>query len=83
MPCAEHELRPGDRVLFYTDGVTDREAPSGEAYDVARLSAALEREGSEPVAAAVAAIVADVDAVAEGGEPVDDNTLLLMGVGRT
>ena len=80
IPCAEHELRPGDRVLFFTDGITDRESPSGECYDVSRLGAALARTGADPTETALPAIVSDVEAFAEGAEPTDDNTLLLMGI---
>ena len=79
-PCAEHDLRPGDRVLFYTDGITDRESPSGECYDVPRLSEALARTGAQPTESALPAIVADVEAFADGREAADDNTLLLMGI---
>ena len=80
VPCVEHDLRPGDRVLFFTDGITDRESPSGESYDVSRLSDSLARTGAHAVDAAIPAIVSDVEAFADGLEPVDDNTLLLMGI---
>ena len=30
VPCSEHALQPGDRVAFYTDGITDRQAPNGD-----------------------------------------------------
>lgn len=81
IPDSEHALEPGDRVLFYTDGVTDREAPSGACYDLERLAHSLARVGAAPVDSALAAIVADVEVFADGVEPTDDNTLLLMGVG--
>ena len=80
IPEAEHRLEPGDRVLFYTDGVTDRETPEGTSYDVERLGCALEQAGTAPVESAVAAIVSDVETFTEGAEPADDNTLLLMGI---
>jgi sigma-B regulation protein RsbU (phosphoserine phosphatase) len=75
-----HALEAGDRLLFYTDGVTDRESPDGEAYDTPRLAAALARSGRLPVAQAMASIVGDLETFAGGSEPGDDNTLLLMEV---
>jgi sigma-B regulation protein RsbU (phosphoserine phosphatase) len=77
---SEIELRRGDRVLFYTDGVTDRESPAGEPYDMARLCRALGLAGSAPADRALASIVADIDAFAGDAESGDDNTLLMMEV---
>lgn len=80
VPHTEHALEPGDRILFYTDGVTDREAPSGACYDATELARALAHAGTAPVESAVASIVTDMEVFAAGAEPPDDNTLLLMGV---
>ena len=43
VPCVEVPLKPGDRWLFFTDGITDRQAPDGTMFDLERLSAALAR----------------------------------------
>jgi sigma-B regulation protein RsbU (phosphoserine phosphatase) len=81
VPCTELVLEPGDRLLFYTDGVTDREAPSGDPYEVTRLARALATCGNETVDGALKHLVADLEAFAAGEELHDDNTLLLMDIG--
>ena len=80
VPCTSHVLEPGDRLLFYTDGVTDREAPSGDAYETSRLGESLARCGDRTVEDAMAHLVGDIESFASGQEPRDDNTLLLMEV---
>lgn len=40
MPCA---LEPGDRVLFYTDGITEQHLPGGEEFGEDRFVEVLER----------------------------------------
>jgi sigma-B regulation protein RsbU (phosphoserine phosphatase) len=80
VPCTEHELRPGDRVVFYTDGITDREAPDGTMYDEAGLLAALGGTAAVAPSALVDRIVATLDAFARGHEPGDDQTLVVAGV---
>src|SRR5262249_17656889 len=38
---SELELRAGDRLLFYTDGITESRSPSGEEFGDERLTAAV------------------------------------------
>jgi stage II sporulation SpoE-like protein len=37
IPCVERSISPGDRVLFYTDGITEREDYGGNMYEIHRL----------------------------------------------
>lgn len=80
VPVAEHELASGDRILLYTDGITDQTSPSGDMYDTERLAAAFTRAAGRTADVLVQHIVSDVDAFAEVGEPVDDQTLLAIGI---
>jgi sigma-B regulation protein RsbU (phosphoserine phosphatase) len=80
VPCLEQALCAGDRLVFYTDGITERQGPDG-MYDPERLSATLASVGRQAPAEIVAHLVAELEAFAGGHEPDDDQTLLIVGVG--
>ena len=80
IPSTEHRLEGGDRLLFYTDGVTDRENARGQSYDLERLTAALAGTHGFAASVAVDCVVSDLEQFAGGHEPDDDQTLLLLGV---
>ena len=77
--CAEHKLTPGDRWMFFTDGITDREGPDGTMVDLERLTMALGRHSGATPQQIVNAIVAELDEFSGGIEPDDDQTLLVVG----
>lgn len=74
------DLLPGDRLLLFTDGVTEARPPAGELYGEERL-AALVRADRLLGAEALAARVADDVRAFAGGELEDDVTLLVATVG--
>jgi sigma-B regulation protein RsbU (phosphoserine phosphatase) len=78
MPFNKTCLEPGDRLVLYTDGITDRMGPDDEMYDLDRLSSALARAGSSDAQGTLEAIVNDLDGFARGHEPHDDQTLLVV-----
>jgi sigma-B regulation protein RsbU (phosphoserine phosphatase) len=78
--CPEQALFPGDRVVLYTDGITDRQAPDGTLYDRDRLTASLARVGSLPPAEIVERLTEDIEAFAGGREAEDDQTLVVIGI---
>ena len=79
VPVAEAELQPGDRILMYTDGITERFSIDGETYGEERLLRQLEGGGNIQPAELLTAIMKDVDDFA-AGRPADDDQALLLGI---
>jgi hypothetical protein len=79
LPCIEAWMAPGDVCLFYTDGVTDARAASGERFDERGLFAAIERVRGGSAQVIMDAIVADLEAFTAGAEPADDITMVALG----
>ena len=80
IPTAEHQLSAGDRILVYTDGITDRQEPSGDMYEVERLAAAFTRSARRNAHEVVEQVVGEVEAFARGAEAADDQTLLVIAI---
>ena len=76
---AELRLGRGDRLVFYTDGITEARDPNGEEYGEDRLmAAALEARGG-PADAIKTALLNDVNQFT-GGQFEDDATLIVVGI---
>ena len=72
-------LRPGDRLLMYTDGITEARNPDGDEFGQERLTSALVRHRHLDAAALHAAVMAEVRSFAVDGFE-DDATLLAVAV---
>jgi sigma-B regulation protein RsbU (phosphoserine phosphatase) len=79
IPCVEHPIARGDRWIFFTDGITDRQAVDGTMFDMERLSDAVSRHSRRAPSEIVSAIVSELDAFSGTQEPEDDQTLLVVG----
>lgn len=77
VPITEIVLAPGDRLLFYTDGVTDCFNPAEESYGVDRLLKRFESSSAEEPETALKVIRDDLRRFA-GGRPADDDQAMLM-----
>ncbi len=77
---ATMSVAPGDRLLLYTDGLTEAENKSAELYGEERLMATLAREGfsSKGTRDLLESIFADVEAHVAGAQQSDDLTLMVM-----
>jgi sigma-B regulation protein RsbU (phosphoserine phosphatase) len=84
MPNPEFEegeigLAPGDRVVLFTDGMTEAEDAGGEPFDDERLVDAVVRRRCASASALVAGLFDDVAAFT-GGAFQDDATVLALAI---
>jgi len=71
-------LGPGDRLLFYTDGLTDRPNPDHDNYGEERLAKALRACAHASPAHMTQLILQDNDQFAQQTPPDDDISLLIV-----
>ncbi len=79
IPVTEIKLRPGDRFLIYTDGLSERFNAEGKTYGEERLLQPLAIDSAAAPQDVVAAIMGDVDQFA-ADHPADDDQALLLGI---
>ena len=72
-------LAAGDRLLFYTDGITEARNPAGDEYEEGKLAAIATASRALPVEEMKDAILADVNGFT-GGQFEDDATLIVVGI---
>jgi phosphoserine phosphatase RsbU/P len=70
------QLEPGDRLLLYTDGLTDVISPAGKFFDLKRLEALVQSQAGLELEAMGEAIFRGLDQYQDGAEQFDDMTLL-------
>jgi phosphoserine phosphatase RsbU/P len=76
---AEMPLAGGDRLVFYTDGITEARNEAGDEYGEARLTAAALARRTLSPEAMKDALLADVNAFT-GGRFDDDATLIVVSI---
>ncbi len=75
---SEYRLAPGDKVLIYTDGVTEAQNADGEFFGRKRLRELCAAHGTSGCAALHDAIQQAVAAFTEGAPQSDDITLVVL-----
>jgi len=73
------QMNPGDRLVLYTDGVTEALNANNELYSENRLIEELKVNKSGDVPTLVKAIVDSIYKFAKGQEQADDITMLILG----
>jgi sigma-B regulation protein RsbU (phosphoserine phosphatase) len=72
----ENTLQPGDRLLLYTDGITEYQNPSGEQFGLDRLVFSMKKHVEKPVDEWLKSLFHDMMAFG-GKRPVQDDISLL------
>ena len=73
------DLQPGDQILFYTDGITEAEAPDGSQFGMDRLDRVL-TQCTLNAANLIQSVLDAVDEHTAGLPAADDRTLLVAKV---
>jgi sigma-B regulation protein RsbU (phosphoserine phosphatase) len=75
---AEHEFRPGDRLVLFTDGIFEAMNPAGDEFGTKRLAASLADLADRPLADALDSVVSSVSAFSAGAPFADDLCLVAV-----
>jgi sigma-B regulation protein RsbU (phosphoserine phosphatase) len=84
-PNAEYEeftlaTRPGDMIVFFSDGIVDAENAAREMFGTERLTAVLQAQTAPTAESTVDAILAAVSDFQSGIEHFDDETVVVLRV---
>ncbi len=74
----ETQLAPGDKIVIYSDGLTEAESADGAFFDTERLRIALKENAALDAGGLHDALLAAVERFAEGGVMRDDITALVI-----
>jgi serine phosphatase RsbU (regulator of sigma subunit) len=77
-PVLMQQLAPGDKVVIYTDGVTEAQNTEGQFFGKRRLREIVEAHAKDTCAIIHDAIQAGVAAFTEGAPQSDDITVLVV-----
>lgn len=72
------KLKPGDKLVLYTDGVTEAQAPDGSFFGEQRLLEVIGAAKAQNQTEMIASLRRAIDAFENGGEHCDDATALTL-----
>ncbi len=77
VPC-EARLEPGDRLVLYTDGITETRSPAEEEFGAERLERAVIAAASESLDNLLHRVRAELETFRDGRPASDDVTMLVL-----
>ena len=77
---SEIHLEPGDRLLLYTDGITEAHNANNELYETERLKKMFESKRYAPGEEVLDSILNDVNNFAQGVPQFDDMTMIILTI---
>ena len=74
----EFAMEPGDKVVIYSDGLTDATDPQGQSFDAGRLRQLIKDFARLDHAELHRMILGSLDSHTQGAPPADDVTVLVV-----
>lgn len=75
----EFSLKPGEKIMMFTDGVTEATAANGDMYEEPRLEAFLTKHANDDLNKLVRSLIVDVLKFMGKADQSDDITILSVG----
>ncbi|HYB95592.1 MAG TPA: SpoIIE family protein phosphatase [Vicinamibacterales bacterium] len=76
--CDTLEMRPGDTMVLYSDGVTEAHNVAGEEFGEARMVEVMKATHGQPATVVLDSLITAVKTFAHGAEQYDDVTAMVV-----
>jgi serine phosphatase RsbU (regulator of sigma subunit)/DNA-binding response OmpR family regulator len=76
------EIKPGDAMVLYTDGITDAQNPAEECFNLERLRGAIKKHHGKPARELLEALLRQVHNWVGSASQFDDITLMVIVRGK-
>ncbi len=73
-------LEPGDKIVFFTDGVTDAKNPAGNRYGRENFSTSVEKNCLREEGYIVDGLLKDITQFQQDADPVDDIAIMVIEI---
>ena len=81
--CQEsYQLHVGDKLVVYSDGLTEWQDHNGECNGTERLAHSLHEQRAEPVDRRLSRLLSTIETFARATQPHDDATVLCLKCGQ-
>jgi phosphoserine phosphatase RsbU/P len=77
-PVCELTLEPGDKLLLYTDGLTEMFNAAGDEFGIARVHSLAKKHGATEPQAILSACLDEIRSFSANAKQPDDLTLLVL-----
>jgi sigma-B regulation protein RsbU (phosphoserine phosphatase) len=73
-------LEPGDKIIFFTDGVTDAKSPSGARYGRQTFATSIEKNCLRGEGSVLGGLLNDITTFQQDAAPVDDIAIMVVEI---